>query len=110
MRMVAMTGTRISTGNANRTAIGARGWWSFSHIRARHTSQSLLARRYSPTGSLDAGGLIVLMGIGALIDGGAGAIAALLLGAFVQAVASGETPDGFVCLRCGCEFKPLRHA
>ena len=81
MHMAVMTGTRITSTRHNRTAIGKRGWWMMSSTRSRGISQSLLARRYSPSESIGVGGLLALMAVGAFIGGSAGAITALIMAA-----------------------------
>lgn len=106
MQMVAMAGTRHGNVRANRATIGARGWWSLSGTRARWTSQTALAKRYAPAVGMSSGGLVALLLIGAAIHGASGAIAAVCLGITIQALSLRDPPDGFVCLRCGCEFNP----
>jgi hypothetical protein len=106
MQLVAMSGTRHGNARVSRATIGAHGWWSLSGNRARWSSQSALARRYAPAATISSGGLVVLILIGAAIHGTIGAMVSLLLGLIAQIVLSRDPPDGFVCLRCGCEFRP----
>lgn len=105
-QMIAMAGTRHGTARASRATIGARGWWSVSGKRVRWTSQTALARRYAPAVGMSSGGFVALILIGAAIHGTVGAMVSLLLGLIAQIVLSRDPPDGFVCLRCGCEFRP----
>ena len=107
MHMVAMAGTRTGNGRATRASIGARGWWSLSGTSVRWTSQTMLAQRYAPATAISSGGLVALMVIGAAVHGVLGALVAFLFGVATQVFLSREPPSGFVCLRCGCEFKPV---
>ena len=106
MQLVAMAGTRHGNARASRATIGARGWWNVSGTRARWISQTTLARRYAPTETISSGGLVALLLLGACIHGATGAFLAVVLGLFLQLMLSRDPPDGFVCLRCGLEFKP----
>lgn len=106
IQMVAMAGTHHGTARVSRATIGARGWWSISGNRARWTSQTALARRYAPAAGTTSGGFFALILTGAAIHGTTGAMVSLLLGLIAQIALSRNPPDGFVCLRCGCEFNP----
>lgn len=106
MQMVAMAGTRHGAARTSRATIGARGWWSISGNRARWTSQTALARRYAPAENVGSAGLFAMLLIGAAIHGAIGAVVAFGLWVAVQVMSLRDPPDGFVCLRCGCEFSP----
>lgn len=106
MRMIAMAGTRSGSARTSRATLGARGWWSLSGSNFRWTSQTALARRYAPSSPIGGGCLLALLVIGAAMNGMTGAAVALLLGLALEIWLTRETPDGFVCLRCGCEFQP----
>jgi hypothetical protein len=108
MRIIAMTGTRTGNARASRATIGARGWWSFSGGNFRWTSQTALARRYAPSSPIGGTCLLALLVIGAAIHGMTGAAVALLLALALDSWLTSEPPDGFVCLRCGCEFQPAK--
>lgn len=104
MRMVAMAGTRTGSARASRASIGARGWWSLSGSDVRWTSQTALARRYAPSSPIGNRTLLALIVIGAMTHGISGAAVGLLLGVALSVWLTRDPPDGFVCLRCGCEF------
>ena len=105
MRMIAMSGGRVGRGRSSRVTIGARGWWSLSGSSSHWASQTELAKRYTPSSVIGPRGIIALLLIGALLNGVTGAVLALLLGGILTLLAR-NPPDGFVCLRCGCEFQP----
>ena len=53
--------------------------------------------------------LLPMLGLPLLLSfsiGVMGAILALLIGFGIFALFTRNPPDGFVCLRCGCEFQP----
>lgn len=105
MRMVAMTGTRFGNARGRRATIGARGWWSVSGTVAQWTSQTALAKRYAPASPIGNRLLLALIVVGAATNGMAGAFVGLLLGVVLAAWLTRDPPEGFVCLRCGCEFR-----
>lgn len=106
MHMVAMAGTRHGSSSWGRATIGARGWWSLSRTNARWTSQSLLAKRYSPAEPMEAGTFVVLLLAGAWLFGQPGAVLAAGIGLACLFFWNPPQPSGLVCLRCGCEFQP----
>lgn len=106
MRMVTMAGTRIGRADASRATIGARGWWSLSGSESRWTSQTALAKRYAPPSPVSGDALIAMMLVGAGINGMTGALLALVVGLTLAIWLIPNPPDGFVCMRCGCEFRP----
>lgn len=106
VRIVAMTGSRIGSSNSSRGTIGARGWWGLSGSGSESRSQTALARYYTATSIIGPGGIIALLLVGVLFNGVTGAILALLAYLSLGALLARKPPDGFVCLRCGCEFQP----
>lgn len=106
MQMVEMSGTRFGTSGARRAAIGARGWWSASGTETRWTTQTALAKRYSSATPMGAGTFIALVVIGAGLFGQPGAVLGALVALSGLFLSNPRPRDGFVCLRCGCEFDP----
>lgn len=104
MRIVVATGTRIGRSVGRRVTVGARGWWSVAASDWNWTSRTALAARYSPASPIGLGGILVLTLLGTLISGMTGAALGLVLGIVLRDWLTPEVPDGFVCLRCGCEF------
>jgi hypothetical protein len=104
--MIAMTGSRVGRSRSIWASTGARGWWSLSGSGSHWLSQTALAKHYAPTSIIEPGGIIVLLLAGVLFNGLTGAVLALLAYLGIGALFNRPPPDGFVCLRCGCEFRP----
>lgn len=106
LQMIALTGTRTMRGRKSSATIGARGWWSLSRTDLHATSQTLLAGRIAPHQPTSVGPLVFAIAV-AYAFFGPWAIAAILIAWFAFAMRdTRESPEGFLCLRCGHQFDP----